>query len=287
MRIRSIAIAFAFLSCTILPGYCVVAGKLPEAENSGAKKEALKIISIEVKGNKRISKKRILKQLKTKVGDTFDREILFSDVLRVSDMGWFNNKTLRMVPRVKTGHGVILTFFVEENKAVTGFKFEGNKTFDSATLAKYFAKQIGQPQNYTDLSNAIDVVERKYKGIGMKFARFTDVKESSSGVIKLTICETSPEKPEGDADYFSPGPAKMYFEQSRNFLFSNKSLSGSSLLVPSIVPGETGVATKFVRRMPLDNHQKSRMFQEAEKLERQLQPKNILPPMLFEGELLH
>lgn len=168
-----VALILFLLSLITSPGKCETneTPALQKPERSEAK-----ITSICVEGNKLISTSEILKRVKSKVGDLFDRQQVFSDLRTINEMGFFDVKLLRVEPTQVSPGAIKLTFHVRENALVTSFSFEGNQVYTDALLSEYFTNQIGKPQNLVLLSESIDRLEDAYHKQGYRLARIIDVK---------------------------------------------------------------------------------------------------------------
>lgn len=185
MKLR-VALFIFLLSLLTSPGKC-------ETNETAAlqkpKSPEAKIISVCVEGNKLISTSEILKHVKTKVGDLFDRQQVFSDLRTINEMGFFDVKLLRVEPTQVSPGAIKLTFHVRENALVTSFSFEGNQVYTDALLSEYFTNQIGKPQNLVLMSESIDRLEDAYHQQGYRLARIIDVKDRADGSVRFKVEE--------------------------------------------------------------------------------------------------
>jgi outer membrane protein insertion porin family len=204
---RSVSIA---LSVAVLLGPCSKAAwaddaedVLPEATTKAAPAdqgkagpitapagadENLTIDDVKIEGNRLVPSEDILGVVKTKKGDRFDRDQVMQDLKAINGLGYFDDRSLQVVPE-RTNGGVLLKIRVQENAPVTQFAFQGNQVMSSEDIQKSFSDQLGKPQNLTQLSTAIDKVEGAYHDKGYVLARVTDVKDDPDGSIQLTINE--------------------------------------------------------------------------------------------------
>lgn len=148
----------------------------------------LMVDEIKVEGNRLIPTEDILKVVKTKRGDKFDRDQVVQDLKAINGMGYFDDQKMQGTPEL-TGSGVLLKIRVQENAPVTSFSFQGNQALSSEEIQKVFADQLGKPQNLTQLSSAIDKVEQAYRDKGFILARVADVKDDPDGSIGLSVNE--------------------------------------------------------------------------------------------------
>lgn len=158
-----------------------------EPTDASAQKN-LKVDEIKIDGNRLVSTEEITKVLKTKRGDTFKRSQVLDDLHAINDMGYFDDKSLQVVPELRNS-GVLLKIRVVENAPVTQFSFQGNDVMDSKEISKIFANQLGKPQNLNQLSASIEKLEQKYHEKGYLLARVTDVKDFPDGSVSLKINE--------------------------------------------------------------------------------------------------
>ena len=149
----------------------------------------LTIEDVTVEGNRLVATDSILEVVKTRRGDKFDRDQVVRDLKAVNNMGYFDDRSLQVVPEVSGSGGVLLKIRVTENAPVTEFSFQGNSVVSNEELSKMFGDQLGKPQNLTQLSSAIDKVEQSYHEKGYTLARVTDVKDDPDGSVHLSIDE--------------------------------------------------------------------------------------------------
>lgn len=148
----------------------------------------LTVEDIKIEGNRLVPTEDILGVVKTRRGDKFDRDQIVQDLKAINSMGYFDDRSLQVLPE-QTNGGVLLKIRVQENAPVTQFCFQGNNVLSSEEISKLFSNQLGKPQNLNTLSAAIDKVEQAYHEKGFVLARITDVKDDPDGSIGLTIKE--------------------------------------------------------------------------------------------------
>lgn len=165
------------------------------APDASTEKKKLTIDEINIEGNRLVGTEEIQNVLKTKRGDTFVREQVFDDLKAINEMGYFDEKSLQVLPELKNG-GVLLKIRVQENAPVTQISIQGNEVLKTEDISKIFADQLGKPQNLTQLSSSIDKVEQLYHDKGFVLARVTDVKDFPDGSVSLTINEGQIDKVE-------------------------------------------------------------------------------------------
>ncbi|MGD9682415.1 MAG: outer membrane protein assembly factor [Candidatus Obscuribacterales bacterium] len=160
---------------------------------SGDSGKNLKVDDIRIEGNRLVATEDITNVLKTKRGDSFDRSQVVEDLRAINEMGYFDDKSLQVVPEL-SGGGVLLKIRVQENAPVTQFSFQGNDMVSTEDISKIFADQLGKPQNLSHLSGSIEKLEQMYHDKGYVLARVTDVKEFPDGSVSLSINEGQVEK---------------------------------------------------------------------------------------------
>ena len=168
-------------------------GTSSSSASSEAGKKKLTVDEIKIEGNRLVATEDISSVLKTKRGDAFVREQVFDDLKAINEMGYFDEKSLQVVPELANG-GVLLKIRVVENAPVTQFSFQGNGVIKTEDISKIFSDQLGKPQNLTQLSSSIDKVEQMYHDKGYVLARVTDVKDFPDGSVSLTINEGTIDK---------------------------------------------------------------------------------------------
>jgi outer membrane protein insertion porin family len=156
------------------------AEKTPESD--------LTVEDVTVEGNRLVPSDEILKVVKTRRGDKFDRDQVMRDLKAVNGLGYFDDRSLQAIPEMG-GNGVLLKIRVQENAPVTQFAFQGNSVISSDDLSKLFADQLGKPQNLTQLSQSIDKVEQAYHERGYMLARVVDVKDDPDGSVSIKVDE--------------------------------------------------------------------------------------------------
>lgn len=165
----------------------------PSSTKSGGGEETegkdLTIEDVTIEGNRLVPTENILEVIKTRRGDKFDREQVVRDLKAVNSMGYFDDRSLQVVPEVSGSGGVLLKIRVQENAPVTEFAFQGNSVMSAEELQKMFSDQLGKPQNLTQLSQSIDKVEQQYHEKGYTLARVIDVKDDPDGSVHLKIDE--------------------------------------------------------------------------------------------------
>ena len=161
--------------------------KTEKAEEGGVPAN-LTVDDVKIEGNRLVETDDIMKVVKTKRGDKYDRDQVVQDLKAINGLGYFDDRSLRVDPQLTHG-GVLLKIRVQENAPVSQFSFQGNHVVGTEEIHKIFADQLEKPQNLNQLTAAIDKVEAAYHEKGFVLARVTDVKDDPDGSIALTINE--------------------------------------------------------------------------------------------------
>ena len=148
----------------------------------------LMVDDVKIEGNRLVETDDIMKVVKTKRGDKYDRDLVVQDLRAINGLGYFDDRSLRVDPELTHG-GILLKIRVQENAPVSQFSFQGNHVLNTDEIHKIFADQLEKPQNLNQLTAAIDKVEAAYHEKGFVLARVTDVKDDPDGSIALTINE--------------------------------------------------------------------------------------------------
>ncbi len=164
-------------------------GGYSEAQNSQpVNPDDLTVDSVQIEGNRLVETNDIMNVIKTKPGEKFDRNKVMEDLKSINNLGYFDDRSLQVVPELKNS-GVLLKIRVQENAPITQFSFDGNNVLSSDEISKIFQDQLGHPQNLSSLSSAIDKLEQVYHERGFVLARVVDVKNDPDGSVELNINE--------------------------------------------------------------------------------------------------
>lgn len=110
-----------------------------------AEKEAeYRIGRIEVRGNWLIFAETIKRVIKTKEGEVYDREQLVKDLRSIYNLGYFESKGLKVIPRLH-GAKVDILFCVSEAPVLQGVSFLGSPQIIDAELKSVIGDFVGWP----------------------------------------------------------------------------------------------------------------------------------------------
>jgi outer membrane protein insertion porin family len=107
------------------------AARLPPGEAEKARGQT--ILSIDVAGNRRVTRADVLTYLKERVGQAFSPEVLRQDVRELWHSGFFDDIEVDLERR---DEGVALRFVVRERPTITSIEYEGNKAIDSDDITE-------------------------------------------------------------------------------------------------------------------------------------------------------
>ncbi|MCX8082416.1 MAG: outer membrane protein assembly factor BamA [bacterium] len=139
------------------------------------------INSIEVSGNKNVSKEKVLVLMKMKTGGQFNEGVLREDIKKIAESGFFSKVSYDITSNEK---GIDIKIIVVENPVVRGIYFKGNKVFKTKDLIETLGVNKGDIFNELKLLSGIEKIKDKYKE---KQFYFTDIEydtmEKEDGVI--------------------------------------------------------------------------------------------------------
>ncbi|MCM8829626.1 MAG: outer membrane protein assembly factor BamA [Candidatus Omnitrophica bacterium] len=139
------------------------------------------INSIEVSGNKNVSKEKILLFMKLKQGSQFNEGVLREDIRKIAESGFFSSVSYDIESSEK---GIDVKIKVVENPVVKGVYFRGNKAFKTKDLVEYLGINKGDILNEIKLVSGIKKIEDKYKEKQFYFVKVDyDTLEKEDGVI--------------------------------------------------------------------------------------------------------
>lgn len=138
------------------------------------------INTIEISGNKNVSKEKILLLMKMKPGGYFNEALLKEDVKRISETGFFSSISYDLTSSEK---GIDIKIKVVENPVVKSIYIKGNKVFKTQDILKFLGIKKGDILNEMELISGIEKIKEKYRE---KQFYFTDVdydtREKEDGV---------------------------------------------------------------------------------------------------------
>lgn len=171
-----------------------IAAPLPVmAQEDGETSGGLIIKAIEIRGNDRIDDRTIINVMKGRSGDAFSANILFDDLTRINDLGYFRTMPTQLKEPLEGGVKIII--IVEENPEFAGFQVEviGVPIYTTDEIEDVFfgeyTPSVGELINNNDLLEAYVAVERIYRDEGYTAASITSAEVGEDGIIRLVIHE--------------------------------------------------------------------------------------------------
>lgn len=149
--------------------------------------QTVHIVSIEVRGNRHVSKAEIVAALGFHEGQEITIAVLHAGFRRVADLGTFS----AIVPSVEAGElgGLMLTLQVKENPLLRSVRIEGAHHFKPDQIARAFEPLRGKILSVPNVKKAIAEVEERYAQDGLVLARLYPVNVTSDGVLVLQVRE--------------------------------------------------------------------------------------------------
>jgi outer membrane protein insertion porin family len=143
-----------------------------------------RIIDVQIKGNQRVSKNKILEKLQTRPDRDFSPDLLQADVQELMLMKEFRN----VRPYVaEQDEGVLVTFEVIEKPRVTQVNFIGNRAITNRALIKEAAIKEGDPLDLYTVRLAQQRLEDLYKRKGFPQTEVTVVEGDDEGHSEVTF----------------------------------------------------------------------------------------------------
>ncbi|MEZ6196489.1 MAG: BamA/TamA family outer membrane protein [Planctomycetota bacterium] len=125
---------------------------------------------IEFIGAELASPDSVRAQIKTKIGQPLDSEVLNSDLKRLTEeLRLFSTASTRLIPR--GDDGVKISFFVTENPRVEVVIFLGNEEYDRKTLLELIGTREGGLVDEITLQLDVTAIREKYLADGFHFVQ--------------------------------------------------------------------------------------------------------------------
>ena len=128
------------------------------------------VIEVRVEGNKRLSLNAVLFYVKTRVGTTYEDQLVKADRDRMMASGRFGSVKATRKP---TSKGIIVTFVVTERPTVTRVELVGLKKYKEEELRKDMLISEGDPLNRATIESAKQVIINKYRSDGFHNVKVT------------------------------------------------------------------------------------------------------------------
>ncbi len=166
------------IALSVLAVYLALAASLAYAQDP-------KVVAIEVQGNQDVVSDYITAAVKTKVGDSLDRELIQKDIEAIYNLGFFSMTDVAVEPQ---GDGVKVIYKVQENPKVKEVRFTGNSVYKEEDLQKLLFTSPGSTFNRVFFRNDLQRIREKYQKDGYVMARVEDV-AVDNGIVTVKIVE--------------------------------------------------------------------------------------------------
>jgi len=144
-----------------------------------------KVVALEVRGNQDVVSDYVLGAVKTKPGDTLDRDQVQKDIESIYNLGFFEVTDATVEPE---GEGVKVVYNVKENPKVEEVRFTGNTVYKQEDLQKLLFTLPGSVFNRVFFRNDLQRVKEKYQKDGYVMARVEDV-TVENGIVTVKVVE--------------------------------------------------------------------------------------------------
>jgi outer membrane protein insertion porin family len=122
--------------------------------------EAVLITQVEVQNNQRIEEDAILRVVRSKAGDIYNKAMLSEDLQSIYKMGWFDDVRVE-VEKLPDGNKVI--FIVKEKPTIREINYSGNVVYDDEELKENVDISSGAILNIFNIRRNIKIIESLYK----------------------------------------------------------------------------------------------------------------------------
>lgn len=154
-----------------------------------AQAEGREVATVRIVGLRVIPEESVLLQATNiRRGAAFAQRQAELDRGRINGMGFFASVQYQVTPNLEDPTKVDVAFVVVENRVVTGFKFDGNKTILSADLLKVLQTKTGAVLNNNTLNEDVDRVQALYRERGYA-SLVTQVKQEEDGNVSFIVEE--------------------------------------------------------------------------------------------------
>ena len=162
----------------------------PIEEKESAPVASIMVVSVEVRGNRRLADEEILSLIKTEKGRDFDQAVLTEDLKTLYRQGWFAD--VGIDTRDEEGGKKVL-FIVKEKPLLKQILFEGNRRLSSKYLKKQLSSGLDEPLDEQKLKKDLNKLKEVYESRGFPYIEVeekTEIDESSNeAVCRLSIKE--------------------------------------------------------------------------------------------------
>lgn len=188
MRYRNLFTGMLTLGLIGLPAAAWAApeerpGATPEVDPQ----QVIRLVSIDVQGNKQISRAEIIGALGIHEGQDIKISELQKGLNRVAELGTFQDIVPTLTP-AELG-GVVLTLQVRENPVLRTVRIEGAQHFTPDQIARSFEPLRGKVLSIRALKKAMAEIEERYAKDGLVLAHLYPVHLNAEGVLVVQVRE--------------------------------------------------------------------------------------------------
>lgn len=147
------------------------------------------ISNVRVVGNRVVASETILLQATgTTRGAAVTERQLALDRKNIENMGFFASVQAQVDNDLDDPDKVVVTFIVVENRVVSSFCFEGNKSISSKDLQDLLESKVGVVMNTNIINQDVTHIQEAYDKRGMH-ALITDTRQDETGRVCYTVQE--------------------------------------------------------------------------------------------------
>lgn len=163
---------------------------LKDTKNKGKEtvQDAVYIKDIEIVGTNVIKPEYIMNRLQSQRGDEYSRDLIQNDLKNIYQMGFFTDK-MKAVPLQNPDGSVTLKIVLEENTPIIDFTVDGNTVISTDEILQFLTPLKGEPQNISDINEAIQKIQEYYNSKGYILARVDTLYDDPDGTINIHINE--------------------------------------------------------------------------------------------------
>lgn len=160
-------------------------GIIPLSERENIDK-SLVVNSIEIYGNRYISREDILNMIPVKTGGYFSKKKVLDGQKNIINSGYFREVT----PEVyKYGEGVLVRYNLTENPVITGINIYGNTVYSTEELMKGIKTEPGKIYNLNTLREDKDGIIAKYHEGGYALTELANIGLNDSYELEIYLSE--------------------------------------------------------------------------------------------------
>src|SRR3989338_8460509 len=157
------------LSCAVFLFFFQVPSVLSQDEGQQeTQAQKLKVIRIDVRGNRAINTNTILNNMKTRPGLELDQQMVNEDIKRLYGTGYFQDIRIDVE---ETAEGVRLIVVVDEKPIVRRILIEGNELIKERDIRKDLGVLEGQTLDEFAIKQGINKITDQYANKGFRFAK--------------------------------------------------------------------------------------------------------------------